>query len=193
MTTNKFKALAAVGTLVVASIAAYWYWSPFLTIRQIQNAAQEKDADAFNDRVDYPKLRESMKGQFSAMMAEKMGSVTDSGNPFAALGAALGLVMVNQVVEAMVRPEAVMQAMRNGRFAAPSKSQVEPTPQENTAPGKEGPRFIYERKGTGKLIAYAADPGKPDEKNEDRFGLVFVRNGFADWKLTEVRLPMLNK
>src|SRR5881628_1524793 len=84
-------------------IAAYWYWSPLLAIRQMQSAAKAGDADAFSDHVDYPKLRDSFKGQFSAMFAEKMAAQSNSDNDFAKAGAALGMMlgpaMVNQFVD----------------------------------------------------------------------------------------------
>ncbi|UUZ77388.1 DUF2939 domain-containing protein [Polaromonas sp. P1(28)-13] len=64
----------------------------------------KKDADAFNERVDYPKLRESIKGQLSALLGEQMAKTQDAGNPFAALGSMLGMAMVDRFVDAMVRP-----------------------------------------------------------------------------------------
>jgi len=57
-------------------VGAYWYWSPFLAMHQLRTAAREGDTDSFNDRVNYPRLRESLKGQFSAMMAEKLDGAT---------------------------------------------------------------------------------------------------------------------
>ena len=46
---------------VILTIGASWYWSPFLAIKQMQSAAKVGDADTFNDYVDYPRLRESLK------------------------------------------------------------------------------------------------------------------------------------
>jgi hypothetical protein len=47
-------ALAAFAIALLA-LAAYWYWSPFLALKQIQSAARAQDADAFNRHVDYPR------------------------------------------------------------------------------------------------------------------------------------------
>jgi hypothetical protein len=197
------KAIKAVTAAAVFAIAGYWYWSPFLTIRQLQTAAQAKDADSFNERVDYPKLRESLKGQFSALIAEKMGNTVDVQNPFTALGTALSLVMVNQMVESMVRPEVVMQAMRNGKVepsvkpqrALPATDQpASPVDPASTAPAEqEKPKWTYERKGVDKLLAYAVDPKNPGAPNTEKVGLMFERSGFANWKLTELRLPAQGK
>jgi hypothetical protein len=51
-------------------------------------------------------------------------------------------------------------------------------------------QWNYERKGFNKLIAYPADPGTPSPSREEQPGLVLERTGFADWKLTEMRLPL---
>jgi hypothetical protein len=152
-----------------------------MAIKSMHKAAQIKDADAFNDYVDYPKLRESFKGQFSAMVAEKMGT-TDSTNGFAAMGAALGLAMANQMIEAMVRPETIMRVMQDGKVAPRLGTSSSDSPQQE-------PVWLYERKGVNKLIAYPGKEGPVSASVEKQSGLVFQRSGFADWKLTEVRLP----
>jgi type II secretion system protein G len=120
-TTAGSSALKASVVVVAIAVAAYWYWSPLLAVHQLRTAAREGDADSFNDRVDYPRLRESLKGQFSALMAEQLGGATNGGSDAAragsALGAMLGMTLVDRMVDAMVRPEFVMKAMQEGRFA----------------------------------------------------------------------------
>ena len=198
MTPKNIKVAAAVAAV---TIAGYWYWSPFLVIRQMQSAAQEKDADAFNERVDYPKLRESLKGQLSAVMGEKMAKTQDAGNPFAALGSMLGLAMVDRFVDAMVRPETVMRAMQDGQMSpaaakpsdAPAPTTSNPDSQAPAEAREDKPKWTYERKGVDKLIAYATDPQKPGVQNSEKLGVVFERSGFVNWKLTEVRLPAMEK
>jgi len=173
--------------VAVTAVAAYWYWSPFLAIREMQSAAKSNDADAFNAHVDYPRLRESLKGQLSSFMTAEMAKSADSKNPFAALGTMLALTMVDKMVDAMVRPEAVMHGMQSGQFSPKSSSAArsagtadKPTKQSDK------PKWSYVRKGADKLIAYSEDAAGKDDK---KFGIVFERSGFANWKVTELRLP----
>ena len=195
------KIIKTAAVVTVVAIAGYWYWSPFLAIRQMQSAAQAKDADAFNERVDYPKLRESLKGQLSAVMGEQMTKTQDAGTPFAALGSMLGLAMVDRFVDAMVRPETVMRAMQDGQMSpvavkpsdAPAPTSSNPDSQAPAEAREDKPKWTYERKGVDKLIAYATDPQKPGAQNSEKLGVVFERSGFANWKLTEVRLPVLGR
>lgn len=179
--TTKKAALVAVA-IAVAGGGAYWHYSPYLAIGSMQKAAKAKDADAFNDYVDYPKLRENLKGQMAALMAERMAEAPASSSGFEALGSALALALINPMIDAMARPEVVMAAMARAEVSVQS-----PVPAEPAEPRKE-PKWEYERKGANKLVAFATDP---EETDETQVGVVFERSGFADWKLTELRLPSL--
>jgi hypothetical protein len=186
---SKTVAYGVIGLAV--AVAAYWYWSPYLTVRQMRSAAIAGDADTFNDHVDYVRLRESLKGQLSAALAQRMGEQPASDNEFAkagsALGAMLGMAMVDRMVEAFVRPEIVMRAMQEGRMAP--KKQDARVSDENGSGGAQQPVvWTTERKGVDKLIAYGV---KATDDKDQRIGIVLERSGFAHWKLTEIRLPAL--
>lgn len=113
MNTLQKRVLAAACAVAVLGVAGYWYWSPYLVMRQMRNAAANVDADSFNDHVDYPKLRESLKGQLSARIA---GELESQSNPGSAFGTMLGLALVDKLVDAVVRPEMIMRAMEDGNF-----------------------------------------------------------------------------
>lgn len=175
--------------LVMATVAtaSFWYWSPLLVVHRMQAAAKAGDADAFSLYVDYPLLRESLKGQLSAAMlgqlnkggTEQEGGLAKAG---AAFGAALGMAMVDRLVDALVRPETVMQAMQQGKMMPKKEGD------QHSNAKTERVTWESERVGLDKYILYANQPGAP---RDQRAGLAFDRNGFADWKLTEVRLPSL--
>ncbi len=104
---KKFLSINLAALIVAAAgVTAYWYFSPYLALRNIAAAVEAQDADAFNEIVDYPRLRESLKGQFSAQMAQRFG---DTSRPSSgALFAMLGMAFVNQQIDGLVRPEMVM-------------------------------------------------------------------------------------
>jgi len=207
MTNSKRLSLAAI-VLLCAALAGYWYWSPFLAVRELQRAAQQGDADKFNAHVDYPRLRESLKTQLSVILSQKLGTSKEPASPMAALGNLIGSSLVGPLVDAMVRPETVMAALQNGRLAKsaaeapaavpPNSPPVPPaatgaagaTANPATEPGKT--HWKIDRQGASRVTAYAVDPARPDEPDTDRLGLVFERSGFVDWKLTDIRLPLGN-
>lgn len=183
MASKKIKAAVVVALLTVGG---YWYWSPFIAMKSMKSAAEKKDADYFNEHVDYPKLRESLKGQFSALMAEKLGASQQDGSDAekagAAFGSMLGMAFADKLVDAMVRPESVMRAMQEAQIAP---KDVDGSPSGGSSK-KEEVRWSYKRVSVDKLIAYAGDGSQASGKT---VGLVFERAGFANWKLTEIRLP----
>jgi hypothetical protein len=199
------KLIKVVPVAVVVAIAAYWYWSPFLAVRQLQAAAQSRDADAFNKRVDYPKVRESIKRNFSAMFEDNLAKA-GSDNPLAragaAFGARLGGVMVDRFVDAVVRPEMMMRAIESGQLSPLRDKPPSDAVQPGNPPGsprdvesaKGQLKWTYERQGADKLVLYATQAEESDtsRQKEESLRLVLRRSGFADWKLTDVQLPNLN-
>ncbi len=174
--------LAAIAVTLLA-VAAYWYWSPFLAIRNVQRAAIAHDADAFNVHVDYPRVRDSLKQQLSARMAGN-ARPGDAGNPLAAFGATLGRLVADKVVDAMVRPDIVMRAMRSGRFDVQPPAPDVPA---STPPDQEAKSsWTWLRLDANTLLIY---PQKGEAAPAQKTGIVFERSGFADWKITQLRLP----
>jgi hypothetical protein len=177
---NKLK--IAIGALLALalSISAHWYYSPYIAMNSMVSAAKAKDADKFNEYVDYPSLRESFKGQFSAKLADVMGN--QPSNRFSALGAMLGMTMINQMVDALVRPELVMKMMEEGKAQQPNKSAS--GKQASDESDTKAPKWEFERKGTNLVLATPIQ----EDSNDSQPVFVFRRTGYANWKLTEVRL-----
>lgn len=173
--------------VAAAAVGGYWYWSPHLALRTMHQAAMNKDAETLNDHVDYPRLRESMKGQMLAMMSDalkpKPGDSAGA-QAGAALGAMFAKGIVENMVDAMVRPELVMKAMQEGTMQTAKQGDAASAP----SPTKE-PKWTSERHGVDKFFVWSIP--EAGEGPEKRFGLVLERSGFANWKLTEVRLPAL--
>jgi len=181
------KILAGLVVLAVIALAAFWYWSPYLDMKQMAAAARAGDADRFNQHVDYPRVRESLKGQFAARMAQAMGT-HGNGNPMAGLGAMIGMGLANTMVDALVRPEVMMKAMTEGKLV-PRKAGVQEARTDAAAPAPKEVAWTFERQGLDHIVSYRVDPDQPQAANAERLGLVFERAGFATWKLSEVRLP----
>lgn len=187
MTTATTKTSLSALLLAAAGVAGYWHYSPYLTLNAMRKAAEQKDVQAFNERVDYPKPRESVKSQLAAKLAGQMGSDASEGQSskgIKAVGTAFAMLLANPLVDAVLRPEFVMVALARG--------ELEVVPGEVkaavgvTEPQKAKPEWTFDRQGPNKLAAYARDADNPGEV---KAGLVFERSGFADWKLTELRLP----
>ena len=94
----KKKTFFAIFALDVAALSGCWYYSPHPPMQSMQQAAEDGDADRFNEFVDYPALRESLKGQMTAAIAPEHDKLKN--HSFGVLRATLGLALINQMVDA---------------------------------------------------------------------------------------------
>jgi hypothetical protein len=170
----------AIAVLLAAGVAGYWYWSPYLAVRELREAAVAADATRFNERVDFPKVRESLKAQFATRIDK--GESADAG---AALGGLFARVLVDKMIDVAVRPETIMFAMREGRFKIENGAAREGEP-DGAAGERRKVVWRTERKGFDTVLFHAVDEGSA---NKDKMALVMQREGFANWKLTDIRLP----
>ena len=170
--------------LVVAVVVAGWvYYSPYLAVRGIQDAAKRRDAVAMADYVDFPALRESLKASLNAKLLETTAKSGD-GSPSSALGAAMaqafGGMIVNSFVDAAVSPEGLAMLMRGERpkLDKTAGAQDRTTQEVETYMGYEA----YDR--------FVIKPKPRSGKAEEPVAMVFRRHGIATWKLSAIRLPM---
>jgi hypothetical protein len=152
---------------------AFWYWSPLLALRQLQAAAKSMDGPAFNERVDYPRLRESVKA--SIMGKTEAPAENDPG---AMIGKAFGEALVGRLIDGLVQPDVVMRMMANGKLKQDNADQ--PDPEEDKKD------WFAEREGMSTFVAFV---GKKGDTKEQRMGLVMERSGFATWRLVGLRMP----
>lgn len=194
-TFRKTVAVVAAVAFAVAGVA-YWYWSPLIALHELQTAAQARDTDAFNRHVDYAKLRDSLKSQLGAKVADAMGGGEgggEGGNAGAALGTMLGMAIADKMIEVLVRPEVVMMAMSDGVLSEAAGHAAGAVGAGAGAGAGEGEpkrpavQWTLDHEGVDRVVAYASIPGKGAAGGAT--GFVFDRDGFAGWKLTGVRLP----
>ncbi len=167
---------------IAAGVAAYWYWSPYLAVRELREAAINADAVRFNEHVDFPRVRDSLKAQFADRID---GADARAGG---GLGGLLANALVGTVIDAAVRPETIMFAMREGRFKIERKGQRNDEAQAEPAERRQ-PVWRTERQGPNTVLFHAQRDGKDSGSRKDGMALVLQRQGFADWKLTGIRLP----
>jgi hypothetical protein len=190
--------LLAVAALLLASLAAYWYMSPVLALREFQKAAQARDAGRLNGFIDYPLVRESLKVQFGIQEGEaKTGE-----SPWASMGSSLRRALVGGAIDQLVRPEVLFMVAQTGKLAWPARASTPPAPPAAAAAPaapasaagatpkpaeQQRPSWRLDRVGFNRVVARPteADPAAAGEPV--RF--VFDRSGFDTWRLTAIELP----
>lgn len=171
-TMNRTRALAAGALLVVLATSAA---SPWWTLHRLQSAVARRDAEAVSAQVDFPALRASVKGQLLAAMGRDTGEVKDA-NPFAAIGSAFALALVNPVIDAVVSPAGVGAMVEHGRIeiAQPQRSPEAAA----TEPVRDTPRYRLAYRGLNRFAVTAQDGGS----------FVFRRAGLWSWKLAGIEM-----
>jgi hypothetical protein len=172
-------------TVAVVLTAGYYFASPLLAMNDLKSAFLDKNADKVNRYIDYPSLREDLKGQLMAAAIKDMQADPEmNDNPFAGLVAAMVGPLVNAMVDSYVTPSGMktIMALSTGQEVSQdetSKNLVERAKELDEALKKTS--FGYEGLDTFYLTA-TGDDG-------DQTKLLFARSGFADWKLKGVVLP----
>jgi len=158
--------------LALAGAAAWLFATPYLAVSDMRRAADARDADALADHVDFPALRESLKGEIAARLSPTSGPA--AGNPLLAFGAALAGSLVGPAIDAWVTPESLSWLLR-GELPPVSGQSINPAADVDASMGYAGAStFVVEVKPKG-------SQARPIQ-------LVLTRSGIASWKLTAVHL-----
>jgi hypothetical protein len=153
------------------------YASPYLTLYQMYQAVERRDARAISNSVDFPALRESVKENLQSVVLKQTAK---QNNPILNLiGAALGSALADPVLDRLVTPEGVMALLEGQRLQAGAdggdRSLSEQAVQVDVNPRYESfDRFVVSV--------------KPKGEDVPPVDVVLSREGLG-WKITGVRLP----
>lgn len=162
--------------LVLLATASGWYvLSPGYAMSQLAEAARDGDEQQLKERVDFPRIRESLKSELRAKMAAELASPNTEG--FGKLGAAIGMAFVDTMIDGLITPESIGAMVRSGKMQKPGNA--DSTDNMETS----APEWTIERNG---LSGFRATP--QGEKVTNPPSLVFERDG-VNWKLVEIDMP----
>ncbi|QNN57087.1 DUF2939 domain-containing protein [Diaphorobacter ruginosibacter] len=178
--------------LVAAALgfATLLYVSPYLAMQSIKKAIDAGDSAALSEFVDFPVLRENMKGRLMRSLASKLPKAEPgSDNPLANIGQAIGGLVVGTAVDQLVTPAGIMMMMETGRVARGPAPAADPAAgssrggeaEAGDADQRKG--FSLHYQGFGKVRAFRQrDPGT---------AFIFRRDGLLGWKLVNMELEGL--
>jgi hypothetical protein len=170
---------------VAASLALSSYASPYWTLHQMKTAIVEKDADRFSSYIDFPALRESVKGQMMVMMNERLSRPEMADNPFAGIGQMMGAALINPIVDAAVSPAGVIAMFESGKaqpLPGAAGKQESPAPgdaQDNTK--DNAPDYAVDYESWSRVAI--AKPG------DDAGRFILKRTGLWSWQLAALEFP----
>lgn len=177
--------IAGIALLALVAVVGGWYYvSPGVTVKAMVEAAQANDEARFSSYVDYDALRSDMKSELTDRLQEE---ARRDGSAEAKLGLAMGMAMMNPIVDSMVSPKGMQTAFANlakeqqgakGKSGDGEGGRGEKAAAKGTIPADPEIR----RQGLNRFIVTGKDT--PDS------GLVFERYGVG-WKLSGIDLPKM--
>lgn len=176
-------ALAALFLLIGAYLG-----SPLLAANALRAAAQAGDADKLQRLVDFPAVRESLKGQLNALLMQSIQADPDlKDNPFAGFAAVLAPTLIGQAVESYVTPDgiAAMMAAQAPAKALPGPPAPPTIEQPAPEPAPPAAKVSHAYRDLDTYVITSAS--KTDPKAQ--FAFVLHRQGLFAWKLTRIELP----
>lgn len=172
---NKIVAGAVVACVAAAALL---YASPYIALRSIAKAIERKDADTVAEYVDFPALRENIKGHMLVKVQEQLQSPEMKNNPFAGLGQVMAMGLVNQLTESLVSPAGVMLMLEKGKPGKPADVAAAGVGID-TQGDKPRKDFAVDYQGWSKVFVHPKNqPG----------GFIFKRDGLMGWKLVAVKM-----
>ncbi len=161
----------AVAVAVVLVLAVGWYLaSPAYALSQLKDAAESGEADELAERIDFPRVKESLKTQFKAKMAAEVAK--DDDNPFGAMGSMIAMAMIDPMIDGLVTAEGMSAMIQEGKLQREEAGATQPEPVE----------WVVERDGLNRFVAM------PEDQRDEKTGLVFERDGLS-WVLVDLDLP----
>ncbi len=166
--------LITIGSVAVLVTSGWLYAAPYLALNELEDAARKGHAEEMNNYVDFPSLRESLKGWALSEIKVKMEleGAAGEGTSISDEGMAFAGTVVNAIVEGVVTPEGIAKILQGASpFDEPAESAQYVSDYE----------LGYE--GLSKFIVRL----KPNDT--EGIDLILSRHGLT-WKLTAVRQRM---
>ena len=100
--------------IAVAAVLSSLAWlliAPVLSAQELQRALRDNDTTAIQNVVNFPALRENLRGTLGSSLAGQRGETLEPG---AAFSAALAGLMMGPIVDALVTPAGLSTLFKGG-------------------------------------------------------------------------------
>lgn len=170
----------AAAALLILALASWFYALPYLAANSMKEAAEQNDPIRLAAYVDFPALKESLRGSFNASLAKKVISTKDS-NPFEALGAVLASAVAGPIIDSLVTPESLAAIMQGERPALGIPAQDRQSALKRKFTAVTATRYI----GFDSFAVEVRKEGSADAP----IVMLLSRHGLLSWKLSAIQFP----
>ena len=162
-------------TAVLPLFIAVYVWSEFRAVTSLGEAVRNRDRDALSALVDFPAVRESLKSQIGAQLAQRAAGNKPVKNPLIALVLTVLPTIVNPLVDAVVTPDGIIALLS------------QPMGDHASSVGHSKTKWTH----SWRFVDLNHFRTEYREANDPKivFGLVFERQGPFTWKVVRLDVP----
>lgn len=176
------KTWAWAATLAALVGSAMYFGSPFLAMQSLKSAAEAHDAERLERVIDFPSVRESLKGQLNALAARKFSDSPElKGNPFAGLAMMIVPAMVDKAVDGYVTADGIAALIERARAQSSDA-------RGSTVPGHGDTAVASYSYGFKDIDTFDVTSTSKTDRNA-RVDFIFRRVGVFEWRLVRIGLP----
>ena len=164
---------------VLVLLLGYVVATPYITVGQMQAAAQARDGKKLAEYIDFVAVRESLTTQLTAMLAKEMTKSSDDG-AMGLLGAAFGSTIIELLLDAIVTPAGLIAVLNGDSMTDVLDQNAVAVP---TTPANTSVSMGYQS-----LDIFAVTITNTDTQSVTT--LLLRRDGLS-WRLSEIVLPQV--
>lgn len=163
---------------VLVLLLGYVVATPYITVSQMQAAAEARDGQALSEYIDFVAVRQSLNTQLTAMLTDQMTQSTDD-DAMGLLGAAFGSKIIELLLDAIVTPAGLVAVLNGDSMTdvLDQESSVSSTPANTSV------SMGYQSFDTFGVTITNID-------TQSATTLVLRRDGL-NWRLSEILLPQV--
>jgi len=112
--------------LAVGAIAAYYVLTPRMAVNGLAAALESRDTVEIDERVDFDRVRDGLKAQVQDVIVGETAGTGAEGNPLAALGTGLAMMLADGLIDSFVTPGSLSSMSRGMAPGGASAGDSEP-------------------------------------------------------------------
>jgi hypothetical protein len=174
------KVLGALILVLLLAVGAAYALSPFYAFQQLKQAAETGDRERLEALVDFPAVRDDLKGQVDSKAVKLAREASGVGHPIAMLLGRLGSAVGDQAVDQVVTPEGITEIVTAGR-AAHGGYKDKAADKDASKPAT---KVSYGYLTPDRFRVSIAPADHPDEQ----IALLMDRRGLFSWRVERIEL-----
>ncbi|GAB5389282.1 MAG: DUF2939 domain-containing protein [Alphaproteobacteria bacterium] len=181
---------AVIGAAVaVILFAAGYLASPYWSVHQIKAGLNDRDAQAIAPYIDFPALRDNLKGTSGAFLSAQARSAGEDDQLVAGLALVMGPAIINGMIDQHVTPAGLQGMLDADSSASSARDAVESASGSDAMSSNDLPQAVEKGRIEYRSLDQFAIVVDAKDGSQDTASFLLERRGLFGWQLTGIELP----